>query len=83
MVEWLTYLPRPDLYFFFGKKNVYLGCFPILKSEHAAFGIDLYELEEVSKIWLYDRLDVYRIYKRIQQNGEFYNMKANINREYK
>lgn len=42
-----------------------------MKSEHGAFGIDLYELEEVSKIWLHDRLDVYRIHKRIQQNGEF------------
>lgn len=65
MIEWLNYLPRPDLYFFFGKKNVYLSCFPTLKSEHGAFGIDLYELEEVSKIWLHDRFDVYRIYKRI------------------
>lgn len=70
--DWVANLsPKTRFVFFLWKKNVYLGCFPILKSEHAAFGIDLYELEEVSKIWLYDRRDVYRIYKRIQQNGEF------------
>lgn len=34
------------------EKNVYLGHFPILKSEHGAFGVDLYELQEVSKNWL-------------------------------
>lgn len=63
--------PKTQFVFFSLEKNVYLGCFPILKSEHCVFGIDFYELQEVSKIWLYDRLDVYRMCKRIQQTGEF------------